>query len=114
MNKELRWKLAEIILNKSREISRLVRYGEFQDIQIDFAIHSYFQKLGFQRTYEDREIEDSTPWQATPIGEGPHLLFRPEGNHLYFAATAPNVVRNVMIMKIDRDTAEKILVIGLP
>ena len=114
MNRELRWKLARMILDKSREISRLVRDDIFQDIQTDFAIHSHFQKLGFQRVYEGYEIEDGIPWQATPACEGPHLLYRPEGNHLYFAATAPTLAKNIMVMKIDRETAEKILALGLP
>ena len=124
MNKELRWKLARMILEKSKEISTSVQTllrsrgadGELQDIQIDFAIHSYFQKLGFQRVYEGYEIEEAVPWQATPGSEGPHLLFthKPEQNHLHFSATAPMLTRNAMVMKIDRETAEKILVIGLP
>lgn len=120
MNKELRWKLAEMILDKSRAISRLVRHRGFQEIQIDFAIdfeiHIYFQKLGFQRVYEGYEIEEVIPWQATFREEGPHLLFsfNPEEDRLYFAITAPTLPKNAIVMKTDKKTAEKILVLGLP
>lgn len=127
MNKEHRKKLAGMILEKSRLISAQPKLtffkGAFQiagvpgyidDIVIDSKIIRYFEKIGFEKAKEGWEVEENTPWQATPPGEGPHLLFKPDGNHLYFGVTTPLVADSVTVMKIDMETAEKILVLGLP
>lgn len=116
MNRELRWKLARMILDKSRSLmNQGIKAGCLSGELLD-AVQSYFQKLGFQRVYEGYEIEEAVPWQATPGTEGPHVLFefKPEEDHLYFAGTAPTLTGNAMVLKINRETAEKILVMGLP
>lgn len=103
MNWDLRWKLARMILEKSRAIRNVA------DVQ------NYFKEIGFERAREGMWMaEDSVPWQATPSGEGPHLLFKPEEDRLYFAVTAPMLSSQAIVMKTDRETAEKILALGLP
>lgn len=84
MNKE---KLARMILDKSRSISDGIKADnlfQFRHTR-DKRIQEYFGKIGFERVYE-RE---------------------PDGNHLHFPVTA-NIV-----MKVDRETAEKLLVLGM-
>lgn len=105
MNKECRWKLANMILDKSRQMYKLVPDGELQ---------GYFEKIGFEAVNEGWEVEDSISWKATPLGDGPRLLFKPAGDQLYFAITAPMLIRHVKVLKIDKEAAKKILVLGLP
>lgn len=129
MNRDSRKKLADMILDKSRLISaqsnvkltfvggelKIAEVGGYRDdVDVDAKVIGYFEELGFERADGRREVEESTPWQATPLGEGPHLLFKPDGDVLYFGVTTPLAAESVTVMKIDRETAEKILVLGLP
>ena len=107
MNRELRWKLARMILDKSRSLmNQGIKAGCFRlhPEAEKILVQSYFQKLGFQRVYEGYEIEEAVPWQATPGVEGPHLLFtfKPEEDHMHFAGTAPTLTRNAMVLKSTR------------
>lgn len=103
MNKDLRWKVARMILDKSRAI------GDVAEVQ------KHFKGIGFERSREGLWMaEDGIPWQATPANEGPHLLFKPEGDRLYFQVTAPMLSSQAVIMETTKENAEKILVLGMP
>ena len=86
MNRDSREKLARMILDKSRSISDGIKADNLFQFRHtrDRNIQEYFGKMGFERVYE-RE---------------------PDG--LNFPVTA-NIV-----MKVDRETAEKLLVLGMP
>lgn len=105
MNKELRLKLARMIIDKSREISRLapIKHDEL----VEYSIQKYFENLGLQRTYEGYDVEERTYLEDNEI------VYEPEENHLYFEVTAP-LTGKLTVMKVDRETAEKMLVLGLP
>ena len=88
MTKEGREKLARMILDKSRSISDGIKADnlfQFRHTR-DKRIQEYFGKMGFERVYE----------------------LDPDGNHFHFQVTA-NIV-----MKVEREIAEKLLVLGMP
>lgn len=102
MNKELRLKLAVMIIDKSRKISRLAPIKN-----TELKIQKYFENLGFQRVYGGYDVEERLYYEKNEI------VYKPEENHLYFQVTAPLTGKST-VMRIDKETAEKILVMGLP
>lgn len=103
-NRKIRARLAKVVWDKSVEIDNKVRascsnLGEYTGKR-DQAIPLYFEGIGFRRAFADE-------WVFDPTHNHP-ALFKPRGGCLFF------VVCNQVVMKIDKDKAAKMLVLGLP
>lgn len=103
-NRKLRARLAKVIWEKSVEIDKEVNrsndniYSYMRER--DRRIPLYFEGLGFSAAKVDE-------WCYDPIFNHP-ALFKVRGAYLFFVVCTQNV------MKIEKEKAEKFLVLGLP
>lgn len=103
-NRDARRKLAKIIWERSLEIDKELRsVSRGLDAYMserNYRIPAYFENLGFSVAAADE-------WVFDPSSNFPPL-FKPKRKHLFFA------VNSNTILKVDRELAAKILVLGLP
>lgn len=103
-NRKARARLAKVIWDKSTQIDNEVRASctnlhDYTD-QRDRKIPGYFEGLGFRRATAEE-------WHYDPSYNHP-ALFKPGRSHLYF------LICNQAVMRIHKDKAAKMLVLGLP
>lgn len=103
-NRKIRARLAKIVWERSVEIDNKVRascsnLGEYTGKR-DRTIPLYFEGLGFKRALADE-------WRYDP-GHNHPALFKPERSHLCF------LICNQVVLKVHKDKAAKMLVLGLP
>lgn len=102
--RDVRTRLAKVVWERSTRIDGEVRAScrglhEYATRR-DQAIPSYFEGIGFRRAFADE-------WVFDPSHNHP-ALFKPRGGYLFF------LICNQVVMKIEKDKAAKILVLGLP
>lgn len=105
-NKKARIKLAEMFWARSKEIDDQVflesdSLEEYHENR-GWRILQHFERLGCCLHYGELKF-DSGPFQPDS-----QTLYKPSRKHLYFLLCNSNVVR------LDREMAAKILVLGLP
>lgn len=103
-NRSVRGKFAKMVWERSVEIDNQVRSVSrslevYMDLR-DAEIPEYFKGLGFIRANADEWVYDPT-YNHPP-------LFKARGAFLFV------VICNQMVMKIEKEKAEKILILGLP
>lgn len=103
-DRKARARLAKVIWDKSTQIDDEVRASctnlrEYTDRR-DKALPLYFEGLGFRRATAEE-------WHYDPSYNHP-TLFKPGRSHLCF------LICNQVVLKIHKDRAAKMLVLGLP
>lgn len=103
-NRKARAKLAKVVWDRSTQIDDEVRAScrnlrEYTGKR-DHALPLYFEGVGFRRATAEE-------WKYDPSYNHP-ALFKPGRSHLYF------LICNQMVMRIHKDRAAKMLVLGLP
>lgn len=98
--RKARIRLARIVWEKGLIITNQVKASNMIEFRSrrDLMILSYFEKVGFQRTFK---------WESDNTPHHPQL-FKPNRTHLFFLVATNHVV------KVEKVMAEKILVLGLP
>lgn len=103
-DRKTRAKLAKIVWEKANEIDLEIRgkvYGINNYVrERDLRLPRYFTDIGF-------EIADAEEWSVDLASHHPSL-FRPKGKCLYF------IIPTQHILKVKKDLAAKILVLGMP
>lgn len=103
-NRKSRLLLAKMVWERSvqidGEIRRVSRGLDSYTRKRDLEIPAHFESLGFTRARADE-------WIFDPTHNHP-ALFKPRGAYLFFLVCTQDV------MKVDKDLASKILVLGLP
>ena len=103
-NRSVRAKLAKMVWGRSLEIDEQIRsvcrsLDVYTD-ERDRRIPAYFEGLGFRRATADE-------WVYDPSYNHPPL-FKARGAFLFV------IICNQMVMKIEKEKAENILVLGMP
>jgi hypothetical protein len=103
-DRKIRARLAKIVWEKSQEIDREIR-GRVVGLnnyvrERDLRLPGYFEEIGF-------ELAVAEEWSVDLASNHPSL-FRPKGKYLYF------IIPTQHILKVKKDLAAKLLVLGLP
>jgi hypothetical protein len=99
-----RARLAKVIWEKSRQIDEevMASNNNLRDYtrERDWRIPAYFEGLGFRRATAEEWHYDRSSNHPT--------LFKPGRSHLHF------LICNQVVLRIHKDKAAKMLVLGLP
>lgn len=112
-NIESRSKLARLVLDKSVSIALESQepfhtLGDYNNLleRINKKILEYFVPLGFESADLDEPAEEKVPWAEGTMSKP--VMLRQSSTHLFFETCKRKVI------KIEKEKAEKLVVLGLP